>query len=75
MAEASDWLGRIFAVTLVMILPGLGGQWVDKRLGTSFFVLVGFAFGLTIGVVYLIRITRAANPRRHDDDSETGSSR
>ena len=74
MGEAFDWVARILAVALVMFLPGLGGDWLDKRLGTRFLVLVGFAFGLTVGVAYLIWITQTLN-RRKGNNSKTGSSR
>ncbi|MFV1965276.1 MAG: hypothetical protein ACC628_07610 [Pirellulaceae bacterium] len=74
MAEALDWVSRIMAVTLVMLLPGLGGHWVDKRLGTEFLVLVGFALGLTVGVAYLIWMTQTLNGRRKGDGSKTGPS-
>lgn len=74
MAEAFDWVARIMAVSLVMFLPGLGGQWIDKRLGTNFLVLIGFAFGLTAGVTYLIWMTQNLNRRRNGDDSSTGAS-
>ena len=74
MGEAFDWVARIMAVALVMFLPGLGGEWLDNRLGTNFLVLIGFAFGLTVGVAYLIWITQTLN-RRKDDNSKTGSTR
>ena len=74
MAEAFDWVARIMAVTLVMLLPGLGGQWIDKRLGTNFLVLVGFAFGLTVGVAYLIWLTQAVQQRDKDDGPKADSS-
>lgn len=56
-AEAMEWVSRIFAVAVVMVLPGLAGQWLDKRWGTSFLALVGFGFGLTSGIIYLVKIT------------------
>ena len=40
-AAAMEWVVRITAVGLEMVLPGLAGQWVDQRLGTSSFRAVG----------------------------------
>lgn len=56
-AEAMEWVSRILAVAAVMVLPGLAGQWLDKRWGTGFLALVGFAIGLTSGIAYLVKIT------------------
>ena len=64
MAAAMQWVGRIFGAALMMCLPGLGGQWLDRRLGTNFIVLVGFAVGLAASMAYLIAATRQAEARR-----------
>jgi hypothetical protein len=64
MAAAMQWVARIFAAAFMMFLPGLGGQWLDKRWGTHFLGLVGFAVGLVGGVVYLISATRQADAAR-----------
>ena len=64
MAIAMQWVARVFAATLMMILPGLGGQWLDRRWGTGFLGLAGFVLGLIGGVAYLITVTRAADAAR-----------
>lgn len=64
MAAAMQWVGRIFGAAIMMCLPGLGGQWLDSRLGTHFMVLVGFAIGLAASMAYLIAATRQAEARR-----------
>ena len=58
MAIAMEWVSRIFTVALEMILPGLGGQWLDRKLGTGFLVLVGFVLGLTLGITHLLMMTK-----------------
>jgi hypothetical protein len=52
------WVSRIAAVGMMMVLPGLGGQWLDKRLGSGFLGLIGFALGVVGGIAYLMAITR-----------------
>ena len=43
-----------------MVLPGLGGQWLDDRLGSRpLLTFLGFAFGLTAGVWHLTVMTRS----------------
>lgn len=76
MALAMQWVARIFAVSLLMILPGLGGQWLDVRFGTGFLAIVGFALGLVCGMAYLIAATRAEEAsekaeQEHSNDTRT----
>jgi hypothetical protein len=58
MALAMEWVARIFATTLMMVAPGLGGQWLDGRWETRVFGPAGFLLGMVVGVVYLIAVTR-----------------
>lgn len=52
------WVSRILAVTAVMVLPGLAGQWLDKRWQTGFLGLIGFLLGLVFGMAYLLIMTK-----------------
>ena len=58
LAVAVEWVSQITTVVAEMVLPGLAGQWLDNRWGTSFLTLVGFALGLTVGIWHLIVMTR-----------------
>jgi hypothetical protein len=64
MAIAMVWVARIFAAALMMFLPGLGGQWLDRRWGTGFLGPVGFVLGLVGGMMFLIAATRSAEQER-----------
>lgn len=67
MARAYQWATRIMVVAAEMVLPGLGGYWLDKQIGTVIlFTLVGFGFGTTAAVVHLIQMTRADANRNQD---------
>jgi hypothetical protein len=57
---AMEWVARIVAAGLIMVLPGLGGQWIDQQIGTHFVALLGFALGIACSLVYLLAITRKA---------------
>lgn len=61
LAVAMIWVSQITTVAAEMVLPGLAGQWLDKRWGTNFLVLVGFALGLATGIWHLISMTRPRN--------------
>ena len=70
MAVAMQWVARVFAATAVMVLPGLGGKWLDGRWGTRFLGVAGFVVGLVGGVVYLIGVTRQSEVARRRDADE-----
>lgn len=58
MTEATEWVSRILAVAAVMVLPMVGGTWLDKHLGTKFLGPAGLVFGVTSGIVYLLALTK-----------------
>ena len=64
MAVAMQWVARIFAAALMMFLPGLGGQWLDRQWGLGFIGPIGFVVGLVGGMMYLIAATRADDAER-----------
>lgn len=59
LAKAMEWVARITTVALMMVLPGLGGWWLDGRLHTTYLVAIGFGLGLVMGVAFLLRIVRS----------------
>jgi len=64
-----DWVTRIFTVGLEMVLPGLGGDWLDHRLGTGhWFTLAGFGLGMVGGMWHLILMTQAENRPKPQQD-------
>jgi hypothetical protein len=66
-AKAYQWATRIMVVSLEMVLPGLAGLWLDGWLGTVvLFTMLGFAAGSWVGIVHLIRMTRADARSRSD---------
>ena len=64
MAKAMDWASRIIAISLEMVLPGVGGHWLDGKTGTSpLFLLLGFALGATLAGMQLKRMVSNAGGR------------
>jgi hypothetical protein len=51
-----EWVSRVLAICLEMVLPGLFGQWLDGKLGTRFLVLVGFGLGVSLAIWHLTRL-------------------
>jgi F0F1-type ATP synthase assembly protein I len=73
MAAAMEWVSRITALALEMVLPGLAGTWLDDRWGTRpALTIIGFLLGMVGGIVHLLRMTAAANKktqkRRRDEE-------
>ena len=59
MARAIGWAHRIMTISLEMVLPGLAGVWLDRKIGTTpLFTLLGFALGASVATVHLIRLTK-----------------
>lgn len=56
--EALVWVSRITALGLTMFLPGVGGGWLDHRLGTSFLGPLGLALGFGIGLTWIVQLGR-----------------
>ena len=60
LAQAAAWASRVMTVALEMVLPGVVGIWIDRRLGTQvLFTLLGFAGGLTFAIWQLLKMTKA----------------
>ena len=51
-----EWVSRVLAISLEMVLPGLFGQWLDGKFGTRFLVLLGFALGISAAIWHLTRL-------------------
>jgi putative F0F1-ATPase subunit (Ca2+/Mg2+ transporter) len=58
MALAMEWVAKITTVGVMMVLPAVGGKWLDARWGTSYWTGAGLVIGMVAGFVYLLQITR-----------------
>lgn len=74
LARAIDLANTVIAICVEMVLPVLGGYWLDRRLGiTGPFAILGGAVGMTLGVWSLIRLAQPPHksqdepPKRHED--------
>jgi hypothetical protein len=56
-----EWVSRVLAISLEMVLPGLAGQWLDTKFGTRFLVLVGFALGVSVAIWHLTRLGKSGS--------------
>jgi F0F1-type ATP synthase assembly protein I len=76
MALAMEWVAKITTVGLEMVLPGVGGHYLDARLGTKYWTLIGFGVGMVVGFWHLMQMTKLKPPpsgggaKRQDSSSE-----
>lgn len=71
-AIASEWSSRIMVIALEMVLPGVGGLWLDRRLGTKFvFTLGGFGLGMFAALWHLTHLV--GEPPETKDSSKTSN--
>lgn len=60
MAIAMQWVSQITSVSLMMVLPSLGGWWCDKQFGTEPWLLVaGALLGMTLGMTTLYQLVKS----------------
>lgn len=69
MALAFEWVAKITTASLEMVVPGIVGHFLDKRLGTSYLALVGFGLGMVLGLWQLIRWTKPTTRPPTDPDN------
>jgi F0F1-type ATP synthase assembly protein I len=55
---ALNWVSRVLAICVVMVLPGIGGGWLDRRFGTGYWTVIGFVFGFASGFTALILLVK-----------------
>lgn len=70
-AFAYGWVARMMTVVLEMALPGLGGQWLDSKLGTSYWVIVGFVLGFALGIFHLLKMVKQYAPKNSNTDDRS----
>jgi len=58
MALAMEWVSKITTVGLEMVLPAIGGAYLDRRWGTQYWALVGLGVGFSVGMWHLLQMTK-----------------
>ena len=70
-AKSLSKVSEIFAICLMMIVPGLIGYWIDQKVGSRFvFTLLGLIFGMSGAVMQLVRLVSAIDESNDDSDSD-----
>ncbi|MEI7462519.1 MAG: AtpZ/AtpI family protein [Pirellula sp.] len=54
-------ISRAVAVMVLMVLPGIAGNYLDRWFGTQFLVLVGFVLGICLAVFGLLYVAKIAD--------------
>jgi hypothetical protein len=71
-ALAMEWSSRMTAIAMEMVLPPLGGYWLDHKVGTRLpvFLIVGVVLGFTVSMIQLCKLAQAATQDRRDHRKE-----
>lgn len=76
MVVAAEWTSRVTTIALEMVLPGLAGLWIDRKLGTVLvFLVLGVALGMTVGMIHLVRMTAPRQNGKKGGDPPAGGNR
>ena len=59
-----EWVAKITTVGLEMVLPTIAGRYLDRYLGTSYWVVIGLIVGLAVGFWHLMQMTRSPPDER-----------
>lgn len=54
-------VSRTIAVLILMLIPGIAGNYLDRWLGTRFLVVIGFVLGIGIAIFGLLYVARIAD--------------
>lgn len=55
-------------VSLVMVLPGMAGYWIDTKLGTvCLFLVIGLIAGSIAGIWQLLQMTRPSSRTQNNE--------
>ena len=66
MVEATKWVSVVTSFVGVLIVPALGGIWLDNLLGTiSVFTILGAIFGFVGGIYCLLGMVKGNKAGAH----------
>ena len=60
--DSAAWIGRIFAIMVFMIGPGIAGAWLDRQFGIKFLSAVGIVVGMVLGMSVLMILVKVKRP-------------
>lgn len=64
LAQAWAWSTRIMSAALEMVLPAVGGYWLDQKLGSvAVFLILGVILGMTAGLYHLVKMAQPPEPK------------
>ena len=61
-AQAIEWFSRTITILIVMVGPGLLGNWLDQQFGTEFLAIVGTIAGVTLSTFVLLLLAKQLTP-------------
>jgi prepilin signal peptidase PulO-like enzyme (type II secretory pathway) len=70
-AIAYAWAWRVITISIMMVVPGVGGLLLDLwlKLPPVLFTLLGFGLGMVLGILQLLRIANTLDNSESTTDS------
>lgn len=68
--DSAAWVGRIFAIMIFMMGPGVAGLWLDRYFGTKFIAATGIVVGMILGTTVLLILVNVKRPSLEDEVSD-----
>lgn len=63
LSQAAPYMGASWVLTAGLVLGGLGGLWLDEKLGTDpWLLLAGLLLGFVVGMVEVARVAFRRDP-------------
>ena len=56
-AVAAEWVSRITAIAIEIVVLIWLGRWLDGKLGTSYWAFIGLVLGPVVGFWHLLTMT------------------
>jgi hypothetical protein len=64
MAVAAEWVSRITAIAVEIVVLIWLGRWLDNRFGTAYWAPIGLVLGPVVGFWHLLSITIAGQRKK-----------
>ena len=70
MAVAAEWVSRITAIGLEIVVLIVLGRWLDSKFGTTYWTPIGAILGPVVAFWHLLALTGVVGRKRNNADMD-----